>query len=238
MYSDDNEEILPTSSQNRFNPFIPEWSAMTGANREPGAPRIGWLDLPVSSEGNINPNLTVNHSVLALYMGGSAKAMKDPADKSTGSHRHYQNGATVPRVRSMSMNNWMGKGGEWGNSGAGWRVFEKATDIIDPAPSETWLLITEREDSINDGYFVVDMKGYVDGGAPGRSTKIVDYPAHYHNRASALAFADGHAEIHRWLDARTIPAFAKGRELTLNVPSPANRDVLWLQERSTSRISD
>ena len=110
--------------------------------------------------------------------------------------------------------------------------------MIDPAPSELWVMITEREDSINDGYFVVDMRGYVEGGAPGRSARIVDYPAHYHNRASAMTFADGHAEIKKWVDPRTVPLLSKGRELSLNVPSPGNVDVLWIQERSTAREID
>ena len=31
--------------------------------------------------------------------------------------------------------------------------------MVDPGPSNTIVLLDEREDSINDGYFVVDMAG-------------------------------------------------------------------------------
>jgi prepilin-type processing-associated H-X9-DG protein len=31
-----------------------------------------------------------------------------------------------------------------------------------------------------------------------------DWPAWYHNGSSTLGFADGHAEVHRWMDQRTI----------------------------------
>ena len=101
-----------------------------------------------------------------------------------------------------------------------------------PGPAMTWVLLDEREDSINDGYFVVDMMGHRD-----RPTawKIVDYPASYHNRAGGLSFADGHSEIKKWRDPRTTPKIRKGVLLPLDVPSPNNQDVLWLQERSSSK---
>ncbi len=95
------------------------------------------------------------------------------------------------------------------------------------------MLIDEREDSINDGYFVVDMQGFPDRGA---SWKIVDYPASYHNGAATFAFADGHSEIHRWTNPRTLPSLSKSN-IPLNVPSPNNEDVLWMQERSTRLIN-
>jgi hypothetical protein len=59
----------------------------------------------------------------------------------------------------MSMNNWVGGPG-WANSGPGWRVYRKTSDMTDPGPASTFVFIDEREDSINDGYFVVDMAGY------------------------------------------------------------------------------
>jgi hypothetical protein len=89
------------------------------------------------------------------------------------------------------------------------------------------VLIDERQESINDGFFVVTMD------QRGAGAFIVDFPASYHNGAGGLNFADGHSEIHRWRDPRTIPAFKDNFNLTLNIPSPNNQDVAWLQERST-----
>ena len=66
--------------------------------------------------------------------------------------------------------------------------------------------------------------------------KLVDYPASYHNGAGGLNFCDGHSEIHKWLDPRTTPKLKKGVNLSLNVASANNRDIIWLQERSTGRI--
>lgn len=65
---------------------------------------------------------------------------------------------------------------------------------------------------------------------------MVDYPASYHNGAAGLTFADGHAEVKRWLDPRTVPRIRKGQNIPLITSSPLNRDVLWLQERSTGLV--
>jgi len=53
------------------------------------------------------------------------------------------------------------------------------------------LVITdEREDRINNGFFVVDMAGF-NPRNPG-SLQLVDIPASYHNGAGGVTFADGH----------------------------------------------
>ena len=33
---------------------------------------------------------------------------------------------------------------------------------------------------------------------------MIDWPASFHNGAAGFAYGDGHAEIHKWLDKRTI----------------------------------
>jgi len=108
--------------------------------------------------------------------------------------------------------------------------------MIDPGPAQTFVLVDEREDSINDGYFVVDMLGYPDKPA---SWRIVDYPAFYHNGACGFSFADGHAEIKRWRDQRTMPKMNPRQDLDLvnNRTRFGNNnwDVFWMQERSTRK---
>ncbi|MBI3414568.1 MAG: hypothetical protein HY043_04485 [Verrucomicrobia bacterium] len=172
------------------------------------------------------------NSPLWAYTGNSSGIWKCPADRSTGINNK---GQTVPRIRSMAMNNWVGGEG-WGNSGnwvpqnkSGWKVYLKQTDMTDPGPSHTWVFTDEREDSINDGCFWVDMSGYADQPA---LWHIVDFPGSYHNRAGEFSFADGHAENKKWLDDRTTPPLSK-QDRALNQSTPGNKDVLWLQERST-----
>ena len=66
---------------------------------------------------------------------------------------------------------------------------------------------------------------------------LVDYPVSYHNNAVRIAFADGHSEIHKWLNSRTIPPLTKGRELKLNLFTPQNLDMLWVQEDSSDLVN-
>jgi hypothetical protein len=74
---------------------------------------------------------------------------------------------------------------------------------------------------------IVQMDGYPDP----NTTIIVDYPASYHHAAGGIAFADGHSEIHKWRDPRTMPPIAT--KLVNGVASPNNQDVLWLQDHCT-----
>ncbi len=185
-----------------------------------------------SNPSNWDINQDITKSLMWPYCGKAAGIFRCPADKSTvrpttGTFK----GQTVSRVRSMSMLNWDGGNGDnptqlWGFwSGASWRVYTKLSDYVDPGASMTIVFLDERWDSLNDGYWVVDMTGYP---APA-ATKIVDFPASYHNRAGGFSFADGHSEIKKWVDPRTTPTTIT----SLNIPSPNNRDVLWIQDHAT-----
>jgi prepilin-type N-terminal cleavage/methylation domain-containing protein/prepilin-type processing-associated H-X9-DG protein len=217
MYALDNNEAIPPNNgndQSGYNPTVSPFYPRTWA--------AGWLDLPTASDNTntlflMRSHLWPYHNNLAIWRCAADKSI----DRRTG----------LPRVRSMSMNNWMNSGSAWNGQNA-FKLIKKTTDMTDPAPSQTWVLIDEREDSINDGFFVVDMLGYPN--AP-QSIMLVDFPASYHNRAAGLNFADGHAEIKKWVDPRTMPILRKGVELSLNIPSANNRDMRWLQERSTGR---
>jgi prepilin-type processing-associated H-X9-DG protein len=133
----------------------------------------------------------------------------------------------------MSMNIWAGGRGDTADPRGGWstsanfKVFRKLTEMTRPGPTMTFVFLEEREDSINDGFFIVQMNGYPNIA----QTVMVDFPASYHGKAADFAFADGHAEIHKWRDARTCPPLTT--ELQLNVPHPNSQDVFWMQDHST-----
>ena len=223
LYTDDNDEKLLGAAdwQPVGSKVIPNW---TGGS---------WLTLSSpKDDGNWNLDKYTKASPLWPYTGNSPGIWKCPADRSMGINN---NGQSVPRIRSMAMNCWVGGPG-WANSGnwvpqnkSGWKVYLKQTDMTDPGPSQTWVFTDERADSINDGCFWVDMSGYSDQSAKFR---MVDYPGSYHNRAGEFSFADGHAENKKWLDDRTAPPLST-QDRPLDVATPGNKDVLWLQERST-----
>jgi prepilin-type processing-associated H-X9-DG protein len=130
----------------------------------------------------------------------------------------------------------MGGPGEWLPPGSSmvsgqklYKTYYKSSDFADPGPSRLYVMLDEHPDSINAGGFANMM---VENPA---SARIIDYPASYHNGACGVTFADGHAEIHKWRDPRTIKP-VKFYDMPLNVPSANNQDMIWLSERTSVRL--
>ncbi len=187
----------------------------------------GSLDFDGNNRSNWDITRDITNSLLWPHCGNSAGIWKCPADRSTVTRA----GVVYPRVRSIAMNAWFNST-DVRSFGAGFRVYYKMSDLVDPGPTMTWVFMDEREDSINDGEMVVGMSGY-----PNQPNlwRIVDYPASYHNRAGGLSFADGHSEIKKWTDPRTMPSLKPRQLLSLNVVSAGNQDMLWLMDRSTRK---
>jgi hypothetical protein len=147
MYTLDQDDRVPPNQGNNQGGFV--------AGQMPHYPLTwvaGWLALPSASD---NTNiLYLQRSHLWPYHQ-NLEIWKCPADKSMDRERN------LPRVRSMAMNNWMNSGGAWASQNQ-FRIIRKTSEMVNPSPSSTWVLIDEREDSINDGFFVVDMRGYPD----------------------------------------------------------------------------
>jgi prepilin-type N-terminal cleavage/methylation domain-containing protein/prepilin-type processing-associated H-X9-DG protein len=220
MYAEDNGDQLPYAY------------AAFGTTAAPYAwvPCGNGLDLDLGDpthKGNWDLDNTIKKSPLWTYCGNSVGIWHCPADRSMGQNPA---GQKVPRPRSMSMNIWVGGRGDTsdpsGGWGPGWKVFRKQVEMIRPGPSGTFVFLEEREDSINDGFFVVLMDGYPDMS----KTEMVDWPASYHGQAAAFAFADGHCEIHKWQDKRTYPPITTSVKTELQANS---KDVYWMQDHST-----
>jgi prepilin-type N-terminal cleavage/methylation domain-containing protein/prepilin-type processing-associated H-X9-DG protein len=196
---------------------------------------VGWLTLDSARVDNTNW-VVLLRSQLGPY-AGTHQIYKCPADRA---QRPVPGGQRLEGARSVSMNAYLGRlsPGRMPNNipapytGGYWQ-FLKYSEINSPSPSKCWVFIDEREDSINDGWFAVDMVGF--DPVNRAALRIVDYPASYHNGAGGLAFADGHSEIKRWVDPRTTPVLRRNQPLPLNQPSANNPDVEWLQERSSSK---
>ncbi len=226
MYTDDNNGQLlfasPSLTSPKLDPYV--WV-------------LGWMDFNRSNPSNWDLNQDIKKSPLWPYCGKAAGIWKCPADQSTirplsGPFK----GQRLPRVRSMSMNLWVGGfGGEdAGFSGAGvWRVYLRASDMVDPGPTRTFIFLDMREDSIDIGNFATDMRGWPD---KPQQTGFFDYPAGYHNRAGGLSFADGHSQIRRWIDPRTTPGLVRDGLIPDYLPSPRNKDIVWLQEHCTRKL--
>ena len=215
LYTDDASDKFPGNRDGGGASTNENWCA-------------GWLDF---SNGRDNTNyLLLINAQIGQYVGRSKDVYKCPADNSLSG-----GSKGLPRCRSISMNGYVGNPLSDGRPyTAGYWNFKKTSDCIAPSPSRLWLFVDEREDSINDGWIAVDM-GSFDPYKPAAHT-MVDYPASYHNKACGYSFGDGHSEIHKWVDPRTSPIVKKGALLTLGVSSPNNKDIDWIQERTSSKI--
>ena len=68
-------------------------------------------------------------------------------------------------------------------------VYRKESELRRPA--QTWVILDEDQESINDGMFMVDMGG---------AARFLDLPSRNHGYGYGINFADGHAEIYNLRD--------------------------------------
>ena len=139
-----------------------------------------------------------------------------PADPSqTGS---------VPRVRSYSMNSWLGSrymepvNFPYGNE-TYYRTFLRESELTLAGPVRIWVLIDEHESSIDDGWFEVTMDD---------SFPFISQPATRHQRGYVLNFADGHVEHYRLRDPNSQMIGMTGAQFTSR-----NTDWIWLKQVTT-----
>jgi prepilin-type N-terminal cleavage/methylation domain-containing protein/prepilin-type processing-associated H-X9-DG protein len=227
MYTDDNRDMLLYASRHPLYPQMDQYAWV-----------LGDLDFDPANPSNWDPEVDIKKSPIWPYCGKSTAIWKCPADESA----LLVGGERKPRVRSMSMNLWVGgfagydggiSGGDyWTYGGSLWKVYLKMSDFTSPGPSGIFLLMDLREDSIDWGNFATDMRGWPDDPS---QTGFYDLPASYHNKAGGLSFVDGHAEIKRWKDEDTMPPLVRDGNVRDVFRDPFNQDIIWLQERSTRK---
>jgi prepilin-type N-terminal cleavage/methylation domain-containing protein/prepilin-type processing-associated H-X9-DG protein len=175
----------------------------------------GWLPTPQDAT---NVNLLMAPKGLLWSYNKSLGIYRCPADASTAKFGALR----YPRVRSVSMNGNM-NGDSWYTDQIKntYYTFRKASQIVPISPTQAFVFLDEHPDSIDDGYFLVFVDLHNQWG---------NMPANYHNGACGFSFADGHAELRKWLDPDTL-----SKQLVANPKGP--RDVPWIQVRTTAPIN-
>jgi prepilin-type N-terminal cleavage/methylation domain-containing protein/prepilin-type processing-associated H-X9-DG protein len=186
---------------------------------------LGWLMFPDDNDNKLMPNpgwvgghmtwgndadntntlilADTTQSLMATYVK-SAKVYKCPGDRVPA--------ANGERVRSVSMNGALGgKAPSVQGSNPGGRTYYgggspapfgngalKPGDLTIPGPANIFVVLDEQADSMSavNG----DATYAFDPGCPRTAEYWRDLPASYHNRAGSFSFADGHSEIHKWLE--------------------------------------
>lgn len=222
MYSDDNSERLLYASD---NPYDPATIAATWVT--------GYLQWTVQSDpANWDPDHDITKSPMWPYCNKSLGVWKCPADKSAVS----VNGEMKPRVRSMSMNLYLGGFGGWDGhqflDTAAYKLYFKQSDLADPGPAKVFVFLDMRPDSIDIGNFAARMTGWPDQPP---LYGFYDLPGFAHHLACGFSLADGHSEMRRWRDERTMPGLLPNENVADQFSTPNNQDVAWLQDHATRR---
>jgi len=244
MYANENAEFPPNEDYN----VTPRWIAGDMRGGKIGGPygngidATNWLLL-------VDPH----YSCMGPYIG-NPKICKCPADQSTWSTTGTPLRNELPRVRTYSMNQavgpnesggisptpagghyegwWLSSGNNLGPGGTPWKVFIKDSAIVGMSPSDLFVMLDEHPESINDAAFAVQMPT-----APNYA-QWIDVPSTAHENSDAFAFADAHAEIHRWQDpgniepivwaADSVPGIGNETHTTSTDP-----DVIWVAHRTS-----
>ena len=211
MYADDYNDRMVTNND--------------GMNRDSWVG--GWLEnAPPSSPDNTNV-LLIKSPIGKLWpYNQSLGIYKCPADKSMA----VIGGRRYPRTRSISMNGNMNGSVNW-SFDKDFYYYRKLSDIARPSPSQAWVFLDEREQSIDDGYFLV----FLSTKFGNRPDQWGNLPAIYHNNAGGFSFADGHAEVHKWQDAGTLKTIPPNSRPSGAYIGP--RDVPWIQVRTSAPIN-
>jgi prepilin-type N-terminal cleavage/methylation domain-containing protein/prepilin-type processing-associated H-X9-DG protein len=186
----------------------------------------GWLDwysgLPTGANTN---EVYLYKTIFGNYSAKSKGVYKCPADKVPS--------AAGTRVRSISMNGFVGGDCERRVYGlTSYLIYQKDSDFTRPGPAKTWVFVDEHPDSINDGLLGLHM-----GSAAAWPTYSSwdDVPASYHNGACGFSFADGHAEIKKWVDGNTKAPIRKQNPCTATGLISIH-DKVWVEERSSAPL--
>ena len=197
MYATENGEKVPP------NQTVGQGGNSASAGLPAGGQPENWVAGVLStgsSTGNTNTYDLVSPDLQAYgsigYQLKNAGVYHCPGDQSVDP-------VYGPRVRSCSMNGQVGPtmastgatGSISGKASAGdyGKAFQKTSDFSGGtlSPTDAYVFLDERADSIDDGYFWEEVS----------SDAVHDLPAIYHNKCSSFSFADGHAEIHRWISS-------------------------------------
>jgi prepilin-type N-terminal cleavage/methylation domain-containing protein/prepilin-type processing-associated H-X9-DG protein len=186
-----------------------------------------WVDnnLTWGLETDNTNTATLTEAGLGSYTSKNALIYRCPADFMLS--QEQRKAGWSHRVRTYSMNAMVGDAGGISAKGKndnnpGYVQFFRITDI--PRPSDIFVFVEEHPDSIDDGYF---LNIYY-------KNQWNDLPASSHGGAAAFAFADGHAQLHRWASSSTRqPLQPDAIEFPLVLSANDTADLNWVMERTS-----
>ena len=233
MYTRDNHDFFP--------PNPDDGNTNPGHNWCPGQAGVGG-----PAEFNSDLLADLQRCLIARYLNTNASLFRCTADLRVGPYQGSDPaklGKRVPAARSVSMNLAVGTICPFFDAGGGhsgkpvysvngswfdgahshrrnspYRTYGRLSDVILPGPAGLFLVAEEDPTSINDGGFSFSM-------AP----EWIDFPSLQHGMSGVVSFADGHVELHHWVDQTTRVPVPIGRR------AAGGTDWAWLRDRTSAR---
>lgn len=174
------------------------------------------------NNADVNTNVALyKATILAPFLGGQLGVYRCPADNIAS--------ANGPRLRTYSMQSQMGNGypqvyGITRGYNPGYAAFKKVTELGGALPPTLAVVFLEENMcSLNDGYLQVN------NGTP----VFPDVPGSYHIWYAGMSFADGHAEMHKWLTTvLKIPVVFGYRNASIGT-GINNADWRWFSDHTS-----
>jgi prepilin-type N-terminal cleavage/methylation domain-containing protein/prepilin-type processing-associated H-X9-DG protein len=126
-----------------------------------------------------------------------------------------------PYARSVAMSTWMNNTPRNTAGGPQYQFYRRIEELRNPSNLFVW--VDEDEVTIDNGDFRLDSLEL--------ATTFGNAPSAMHSQSSAVGFADGHVELHRWSQLQlSTAAYLSGPAYR---PSNNPTDVQWLKSRAS-----
>ena len=116
-------------------------------------------------------------------------------------------------------------------------VFFKTTEISRPSEKFVWVEENDPRGE-NVGSWIMNQAGTQDNGFVGST--FIDSPAAFHGNSSSFNWADGHASMHKWVDAATLAYALSMNQNKYGSSPPASQvshDAPWTAKGYSSKIN-
>ena len=246
MYANDNNDVLAPNDY-PFETCYDTAGAATQAKMKNWV--VGTMEQPLDAEdrpytiGQLSelmdpntvlsaylPNRNLYHCPADIYIDPNSRkvhARSYSMNSAVGTiyNSSVQEGGSDPRpVGAVVGGGWLT--GSYNGSQTTWRTYGKLSSFTMPGAANTWVTMDENPYSINDGSLAIPAN------ATAGNTFLVDFPAGNHNASAGIAFADGHALVHKWQDSRTYTPqgiLQPGQGSTsANKQTPDDQDCFYL----------
>jgi prepilin-type processing-associated H-X9-DG protein len=243
MYADDNNDLLAPNDYPWLTPYFTQtqavkyklksWVCGTMEQSFDAGQDSELVDPIGSALATYVPNRTTYHCPADSFINPlttrvNARSYSMNSAIGTVWAGNLFGGNAMPAVGAPVDGGWL-LGSSYQAGQMVWQTFGKMVSI--KKPSQTWVILDENPFSINDGSFAVSAVAN-----PGQ-TYLIDFPSGYHAGAGGMAFADGHAIIHRWVDKRTytpVGIIQQGHGSTSSTTqNPDNADCFYMAPITT-----